>query len=66
MVGTRKVIREEDEVQPNGKNFKKWEMGDYEWKSYTQVRYFILFTTDLFMSFRTLIWDDITIFWDEN
>jgi len=37
MVGTRKVIREEDEVQPNGKVFKKWEMGDYEWKSYTQI-----------------------------
>ena len=37
MVGTRKVIREEDEVQPNGKVFKKWEMGDYEWKSYSQV-----------------------------
>ena len=39
MVGTRKVIREEDEVQPNGKVFKKWEMGDYEWKSYTQVSF---------------------------
>jgi len=37
MLGTRTVIREEDEVQPNGKNFKKWEMGDYEWKSYTQI-----------------------------
>ena len=23
-------------------------------------------TTDLFMFFRTLFWDDITIFWDEN
>ncbi|TRY71515.1 hypothetical protein TCAL_00221 [Tigriopus californicus] len=37
MVGTRKLIRETDEEQPNGKMFKKWEMGDYEWKSYVEV-----------------------------
>lgn len=37
MVGTRKVLREADEVQPNGKVFKKWEMGEYEWKSYMQI-----------------------------
>ena len=37
MVGTRKVLSEEDEVQPNGKVFKKWEMGEYEWKSYLQI-----------------------------
>lgn len=37
MVGTRKVLREDDEVQPNGKVFKKWEMGEYEWKSYMQI-----------------------------
>ena len=54
MLGTRTVIREEDEVQPNGKNFKKWEMGDYEWKSYTQVRYFILFTAGLSLRFAII------------
>lgn len=37
MVGTRKVLREEDEVQPNGKVFKKWDMGEYEWKSFHQI-----------------------------
>ena len=37
MVGTRKVLSEHDEVQPNGKVFKKWEMGEYEWKSYAQI-----------------------------
>ena len=55
MVGTRKVIREEDEVQPNGKVFKKWEMGDYEWKSYTQVRYFILLTAGVSLRFCMLL-----------
>ena len=38
MVGTRQVFSEEDEVQPNGKVFKKWVMGTYKWKSYVQVR----------------------------
>ena len=38
MVGTRQVFREEDEMQPNGKVFKKWVMGEYRWKSYLQVR----------------------------
>ena len=37
MVGTRKVLREEEEVQPNGKVFLKWDMGDYSWKSYAEV-----------------------------
>jgi len=37
MVGTREILAEEDEEQPNGKVFKKWEMGDYHWKSYVQV-----------------------------
>ena len=31
------VLKEEDEVQPNGKVFKKWEMGDYHWQSYVDV-----------------------------
>ena len=38
MVGTRKVNSEEDEMQPNGKMFQKWDMGDYSWKSYAEVR----------------------------
>ena len=38
MVGTRQVFSEEDEMQPNGKVFKKWVMGTYKWKSYLQVR----------------------------
>jgi long-chain acyl-CoA synthetase len=37
MVGTRKVFSEYDEMQPNGKVFQKWEMGDYSWKSYAEV-----------------------------
>jgi long-chain acyl-CoA synthetase len=37
MVGTRKVLSEEDEEQENGKVFQKWDMGDYSWKSYIQV-----------------------------
>jgi len=37
MVGTRQVFSEEDEVQPNGKVFKKWVMGEYRWKTYLQV-----------------------------
>ena len=37
MLGTRDVLKEEDEVQANGKVFKKWEMGEYRWKSYIEV-----------------------------
>ena len=37
MLGTRTVLREEDEQQPDGKVFKKWEMGEYRWKSFAQV-----------------------------
>ena len=38
MVGTRQVLSEQDEIQPNGKTFIKWDMGAYHWKSYIQVR----------------------------
>ena len=41
MVGTRKVLSEEDEMQPNGKVFQKWDMGDYSWKSYAEVTFYI-------------------------
>jgi long-chain acyl-CoA synthetase len=37
MVGTRQVLSEEDEVQPNGKLFKKWDMGEYRWQTYLEV-----------------------------
>ena len=36
-IGTRKLLMEEDEVQPNGKVFKKWKMGGYSWLSYVDV-----------------------------
>lgn len=36
-LGTRKILNEEDEVQPNGRVFKKYNMGDYEWKSFIEV-----------------------------
>nr|XP_033321297.1 long-chain-fatty-acid--CoA ligase 4 isoform X2 [Megalopta genalis]XP_033321298.1 long-chain-fatty-acid--CoA ligase 4 isoform X2 [Megalopta genalis] len=35
--GTRQILAEEDEVQPNGRIFKKYKMGEYKWKSYTEV-----------------------------
>ncbi|XP_071798454.1 long-chain-fatty-acid--CoA ligase 4-like isoform X2 [Asterias amurensis] len=36
-LGTREVYKEEDEMQPNGKSFKKLVMGDYVWQSYEEV-----------------------------
>lgn len=36
-LGTRKILSEEDEKQPNGRVFKKYAMGDYEWQSYEEV-----------------------------
>lgn len=36
-LGTREIIAEEDEVQPNGRIFKKYKMGEYKWKTYTEV-----------------------------
>ena len=37
MVGTREVMREDKETQPNGKVFTKLEMGDYHWKTYLEI-----------------------------
>jgi len=37
LLGTRDVLGEEDEVQPNGKMFKKLELGEYRWMSYDEV-----------------------------
>ena len=37
MVGTREVLREEKETQPNGKVFTKLDMGEYHWKTYLAI-----------------------------
>ncbi|CAH1104812.1 unnamed protein product [Psylliodes chrysocephalus] len=36
-LGTRQIIGEEDEEQPNGRLFKKYILGDYNWLSFTDV-----------------------------
>lgn len=36
-LGTRQILAKEDEVQPNGRIFSKYKMGDYKWKSYAEV-----------------------------
>ncbi|XP_078544919.1 long-chain-fatty-acid--CoA ligase 4 isoform X2 [Lissotriton helveticus] len=36
-LGTRELLCEENEIQPNGKIFKKWILGDYKWQSYEDV-----------------------------
>ena len=33
-LGTREIIAEEDEVQPNGKKFKKLVLGKYNWRTF--------------------------------
>jgi len=33
-LGTREILGEEKEVQPNGKVFAKFNLGDYHWRSY--------------------------------
>jgi len=38
MLGTRDILSEEQEVQPDGKVFLKWSLGKYRWKSYAQVK----------------------------
>ena len=42
LLGTRDVLEEEDELQPNGKMFKKLALGDYRWFTYEQVQKDIL------------------------
>ncbi|XP_036276822.1 fatty acid CoA ligase Acsl3 isoform X2 [Pipistrellus kuhlii] len=37
LLGTREVLNEEDEIQPNGKVFKKVILGHYNWLSYEDV-----------------------------
>ncbi|XP_071454206.1 long-chain-fatty-acid--CoA ligase 4 isoform X1 [Hetaerina americana] len=36
-LGTRQILAEEDEMQPNGRVFKKYVMGDYQWKTFSEV-----------------------------
>lgn len=36
-LGTRDVLSEEDELQENGRVFKKYKMGDYQWRNFTEV-----------------------------
>ncbi|XP_076837411.1 long-chain-fatty-acid--CoA ligase 3b [Brachyhypopomus gauderio] len=36
-LGTREVLSEEDEIQPNGKIFKKVILGEYNWLSYEET-----------------------------
>lgn len=36
-LGTRQILSEEDEVQPNGRVFKKYNMGEYKWKNFLEV-----------------------------
>ena len=37
-MGTREVVDEVEEPQPNGKNFKKFILGKYEWRSFARFR----------------------------
>lgn len=36
-LGTRQILSEEDEVQKNGRVFKKYNLGDYQWINFTNV-----------------------------
>lgn len=36
-LGTREILSEEDEVQPNGRVFKKYNMGEYKWRTFADV-----------------------------
>lgn len=36
-VGTREILAEEDEVQPDGRVFKKFVLGDYQWRTFSQL-----------------------------
>jgi len=37
LFATRDIIGEEDEIQPNGKLFRKLDLGDYRWMSYDEA-----------------------------
>ncbi|KAK9869381.1 hypothetical protein WA026_003137 [Henosepilachna vigintioctopunctata] len=36
-LGTREILSEDDEIQPNGRVFKKYNLGVYKWKTFYEV-----------------------------
>ncbi|VDM44287.1 unnamed protein product, partial [Toxocara canis] len=36
-LGTRELIDVTEQIQPNGRVFEKWELGEYKWQSYEEV-----------------------------
>lgn len=36
-LGTREILGEEDEMQPNGRVFKKYKLGDYKWRNFIET-----------------------------
>ncbi|XP_055694254.1 long-chain-fatty-acid--CoA ligase 4 isoform X2 [Lutzomyia longipalpis] len=36
-LGTRQILGEEDELQPNGRVFKKYKMGEYKWRNFIET-----------------------------
>lgn len=36
-LGTRDILGEEDEMQDNGRMFKKYKMGDYKWRNFMET-----------------------------
>ncbi|XP_046657641.1 long-chain-fatty-acid--CoA ligase 4-like [Daphnia pulicaria] len=36
-LGTREILAEEDEMQPNGRVFKKFLLGQFQWRTFTQT-----------------------------
>lgn len=36
-LGTRQILGEEDEMQPNGRLFKKFRLGEYKWRSFIET-----------------------------
>ena len=36
-LGTRELLSEEDEIQPNGKVFKKATYGEYKWQTFGEI-----------------------------
>lgn len=36
-LGTREILSEEDEIQDNGRVFKKFKLGDYKWRNFIET-----------------------------
>lgn len=36
-MGTRQVLKEVDEIQPDGKTLKKFKLGEYKWRTFMEV-----------------------------